>query len=188
MKPNLLVLLLASGLLVSCAYNRPYHPASRPEKIEYRKAMLDVYPEDVRQHLDQYTNSIVAFAGIIRSSDAYVTDDPAIIRVESTFEHHYFDWQEDRLFCRQHLLPSPRGEGLFRTDFLLRKKRPDVSLADAEKYAAPGKLAIVFGTPEIVQDCVVVLKYRYIRIINKNFRTDQFDYGRFGEPFQWIGK
>jgi len=185
----ILTLSLALPLLAtSCAYNIPYRPASRPEQIEQRTAMLDIYPDDIRANPGQYANTVVAWAGIIRSTDAEDIGSN-IVHAVTILDHHYFDWEEDRMVNWQKLLISPRGEGTFRTEWDLRKKTPDASVNDVLKFAAPGKLAIVYGVPQTNEDNVVVLKYRYLRIVdNIHFSTNEFDYGRFGEPFRYIGK
>ena len=56
-------------------------------------------------------------------------------------------------------------------------------------YAAPGKLAIVYGTPESVdEDGTIVLRYHYTRILDvERFTTNELDYGRVGEPFRPVG-
>jgi hypothetical protein len=174
--------------LAACAYNLPYHPVNRPEQIENKKALLDVYPDDVRTNLAQHTNSLVAWAGIIRETTTDDADD-GTIRAVTTFEHHYFDWQEDREVVSPKLLVSPKGEGMFKTEWHLRKKTPEATTTDAGKFASPGKLAIVYGFPETLEDKTVVLHYRYLRVIGQSsYCTNEFEYGRFGEPFKYLGK
>jgi hypothetical protein len=64
------------------------------------------------------------------------------------------------------LLISPRGEGQFRMRWH-EPQGPDATENDAIKYATPGKLAIVYGTPESVdEDGTIVLRYHYIRILD----------------------
>jgi hypothetical protein len=107
---------------------------------------------------------------------------------DTIFEHHYFDWVQDKKGCCVKLSVSPRGEGLFRTTWRLDKTSRTADTESAEKYAAPGKLAIVYGVPEKVDaNGTVVLKYRYLRVLDaKHFRTNEFDYGRMGESFRVI--
>ena len=81
---------------------------------------------------------------------------------------------------------SPRGEGPFRTAWVLRGEGAEADAA-AESFASPGKLAIVYGVPEKVEDGTVVLRYRFLRMVDVDgFNTNRFDYGRFGEPFRYI--
>ena len=188
MKINLLLTTLAAGLLVSCASTAPYRPVTRPERIEYNLARPDVYPEDVRKVPSQFANMRVAWAGIIVSNDANDEDFGGKIRMDTVFEHHYFDWEENHHDGGVRLLISPRGEGRFRMHWQMNRKDLDASAEDALKYAEPGKLAIVYGTPEKVDDDgTIVLRYHYIRIFDPaNFRENVLDYGRKGEPYHAI--
>lgn len=184
--------LLALGVCVSCATRNsnswPYQPETKPEKIEFRGDRLDVYPDDVRKNLAAYTNVGVAWVGVIRGTDAHEEDVGDKIRASTVFEHHYFDWVEDKGKHGWQLAVSPRGEGVFSTEWYLKKTVRDAGAANAEHFAGPGKLAIVYGVPEkILPDGTIVLKYRYLRIIgHPHFTTNEFDYGRLGEPFHVI--
>jgi hypothetical protein len=180
---------IASGALVSCAHapaNGPYRPETKPEKKEFAFDRLDIYPDDVRANLTAYTNMPVAWAGVILSSDARDDDNGLTIGVDSTFEHHYFDWVQENGGKDLKLSLSPRGEGSFHVKWHMNKLKTDASFPNAQKYAKRGKLAIVYGTPLKLDDNgAVVLKYRYLRILDQDhFTTNQFDYGRLGEPFR----
>jgi hypothetical protein len=166
--------------------NAPYRPADKPENIEYGRDTLDAYPADVRTNLDAYSNTGVAWAGIIQNT---VIEPGAggVIHATSTLDHHYFDWQENCDIDGVHLRLSPRGEGPFRVKWEMAKTDEDSTIEDAAKYAAPGNLAIVYGVPERVEDGVVVLHYRYLRVLDpSHFSTNVFDYSRFGEPVTYI--
>jgi len=184
MNPKLILPLLAAGL-VSCAKDAPYHPVTKPEKIEYRNDRGDIYPEDVRKNLAYFSKVRVAWAGIIQSNNATEEDLDGKIRMETLFTHHYFDWTQDEHAHGVRLLISPRGEGVFRMRWHVSRKDPDASEADAMKYAAPGKLALVYGTPESIDDDgTIVLGYHYIRILGPgHFSATELDYGRLGESF-----
>lgn len=184
--------LFAAGFLVSCASytNIPYEPDTKPEQAEYKHDHIDVYPDDVRKDIDRYTNTPVAWVGVIRSTDAIEEDFGGKIRADSVFEHHYFDWQQDIGSGGLKLVVSPRGEGTFCSRWRLSKENDDATAYDAQKYAHPGKLAIVYGVPEAVKDDgTIVLRYRYVRILKQNhFTTNDINYGRLGdEPFRPIG-
>jgi hypothetical protein len=185
MKVNLLLTLLAAGLLASCATTARYGPATQPESIEYYQTHLDVYPGNVRKVPSQYANVHVAWAGIIVSNDATDEDLNGKIRMATVFEHHYFDWEQNRQDGGLRLLISPRGEGRFRMRWQMSRKAQDASADDAMKYAAPGKLAIVYGTPESVdEDGTIVLRYHYVRIFGPaQFRENELDYGRRSETY-----
>jgi hypothetical protein len=172
----------AASCFVACESNAPYQPVNRPEEIEYQQARLDVYPEDVRKDLAHYTNTPVAWVGVIRSTDAQEDDVGGRISALTVFDHHYFDWDEE-MDPAVNLLVSPRGEGAFACHWQMRKKDNDANAYDAEKFAHAGKLAIVYGTPEsVMADGTVVLKYHYLRIFTRSqFITNHIDYGRLGE-------
>jgi hypothetical protein len=184
MKSTYILALLAAGL-TSCAVDAPYHPASRPEKIEFRNDRPDIYPDDVRKNLTYYSKVRVAWAGIIVSNVATEEDMNGKIRMETLFANHYFDWTQDEHPHGVCLLISPRGEGSFRMRWHVDRKDPDANSDDAMKYAAPGKLALVYGTPESVDDDgTIVLRYHYIRILGpSHFTASEVDYGRLGETF-----
>lgn len=194
MKGTFVFLLIALPFLAcSCKSNREneaYTPANSFEAAQLPKTTIDIYPDDVRANLNQYTNYVVAWAGIIRETHAEEPDANGLIHATTLLDHHYFDWQESRSKTgHKEYSVSPRGEGLFRVDWTSRGTRRNVGAAETERYAAPGKLAIVYGEPQSVDGDVVVLGYHYIRIIDpKNFNTQTYDYGRVGEPYKYLKK
>jgi hypothetical protein len=191
---NFIVTFSALTVLVSCVSrdtsvgNESYQPVTKPEKIEFARDRLDVYPDDIRKDPAFHAGAGVAWAGIIRSTDAREADEGGQIMADTVFEHHYFDWVQNRSGRGVEFFVSPRGEGLFRAKWRLDKTGRDATAESAEKYAGPGKLALVYGLPEKVDaDGTVVLKYRYLRILGADcFSTNKCDYGRFGEPFRMI--
>ena len=173
-------------LLFGCASGVAYRAAHLPEYTEMKSDLLDVYPGDIRRNLALYSNAGVGWAGIVVHTEASTGAD-GMIHARTTFEHHYFNWKEDRRFGRGPLTLSPRGEGLFRTDWVLRGNGAVGGAEAAENFASPGKLAIVYGVPEKVEDGTVVLRYRFLRMVDEDgFNTNRLDYGRFGEPFRYI--
>jgi hypothetical protein len=182
--------IVAGSVLVSCqSSDTAYHPATKPEKLEFDQAHLTVYPDDVRADPDQYTNTLVAWPGIIRSTDAIEAERGGKIYSETVFENHYFDWQADKTKDGVQMLVSPSGEGRFRSELYLRKGTQDATGYDAEKYIGRGKLAIVYGTPQSVDaDGTIVLRYHYIRVFGRDkFNTNELEYGRLGEPIHPVG-
>jgi hypothetical protein len=174
---------VAASCFVSCETNAPYEPATRPEQIEFKQVRLEVYPEDVRNDIDKYTNTLVAWVGVIRGTDAQEDDFGGRISAETVFEHHYFDWEQDTDASGVNLMVSPRGEGSFTCHWKMRRRDDEASAYDAEKFARKDKLAIVYGTPEsVMPDGTIVLKYHYLRILGRaHFNTTYLDYGRLGE-------
>jgi hypothetical protein len=183
---NRFIALLVVPFVFGCSSNLIYRPASGPEHTEMDRDQLDVYPGDVRRDIDLYSSNGVGWAGIILRTEARQGSD-GYIHAVTTFEHHYFDWEEDHHLGEKQFNLSPRGEGLFRTEWVLQRTDANVGADAAESYASPGKLAIVYGMPEKVDNDTVVLKYRYLRVIGEDeFNTNRFDYGRFGQPFRYI--
>jgi hypothetical protein len=184
---NFILTIVTLSACVSCVTDGPYQPASCPEKREFAHDRLDVYPDDIRKN-PALLGTPVVWAGIIRSTDARELDYKSEVGATTVFEHHYFDWVQDSKSGRLQLSVSPRGEGLFRSKWVMKKTENDATAEMAEKFAKPGKLAIFYGTPESIDpDGMIILKYRYIRIVGmKDFNTNEFDYGRLGEPFHEI--
>jgi hypothetical protein len=171
---------LTVALCVSCSSTGAYRPATEPEKIEYSKIRYDVYPNDVRANISRYTNTPVAWPGIIFSTGAWEEDIGGKIRADTVLDHHYYDWKKSE---HPEFKLSSRGEGRFRIHWFLKKKDPDAGAPEAESYAGKGQLGIVYGVPESVEpDGTIVLRYHYIRVLReKFFSTNQMDYGRLGE-------
>jgi len=185
MKHNVVLTLLASGLLVSCAYNASYRPASRPEKMEYGNNRQDIYPEDVRKDPALYAKTRLTWAGVIVSNSAAGEESGDKISMDTVFEHHYCDWQVDEAAGSKRLLISPRGEGRFRMHWEMDPRDSDTTTEDAMQYASPGRVAVIYGTPESVDDDgTIVLHYRYVRVLGpSHFTGKDIDYGRKGESY-----
>jgi hypothetical protein len=186
MKLKHILMLLAAGGLVSCSTDGPYCPVAQPEQIEFSKDHRDIYPEDVRKDSALYTHWPVAWAGIIVRNDVTKGDVSGKIRMDTVFEHHYYDWGQVAQGMGVQPLISHRSEGRFRMRWLLTRNDADASDSDVLKYAAPGKLAIVYATPESVDaDGTIVMRYHYIRVLGPaQFTPVGQDYGRLGKPFQ----
>ena len=187
MKLNVLLMMLVAGLLMSCAHTAPYKPTNADEKVEFTHDHINVYPEDVRKYPDRYTNMTLVWAGLIVTNGATEEDLGGKIRMETLVDHRYFDWQQERINGNPMLLVSPRGEGFFTMQWDVEKTDSASTYEDAMKYAAPGKLAILYGTPlSVDDDGVIRMRYHYIRVLDRTeFSTDFITYGRTGkEPFK----
>jgi hypothetical protein len=70
-----------------------YTPGTQWEQREYDKADESIYPDDIRENIDEYREQLIIWPGIIVDNDTRVSVD----EVEITFllEHHYYDWIED---------------------------------------------------------------------------------------------
>jgi len=160
-----------------------YHPFSEWEMDEMNKANLWVYPNDVRPNIVNYFDTLVAWPGLIKEDSFYRSDDQVVL--ELLLEHRYYDWLEDYGMQREKIFLSPRGEGLFKTTWLLKPEAADIGMFNIlKKTTAKGNLVIVYGYPDsITEDSIVFLKSTYIRPFPKGyFRCDMIDYGRPG-PF-----
>jgi len=189
MKAKLILIALSAGLLASCSFDAPYAPVTKAEKVEFRNDRQDIYPEDVRKDPARYANLTVAWAGIIVSNNAMEEDLGGRIRMETIFDHRYFDWEQDEEGPGMRLLISPRGEGLFRSVWYMKRDTDESSDEDAMKYAAPGKLAIVYASPKSVDDNgTIEMHYHFIRVVDRTqFTANELEYGRIpGEPFRPI--
>lgn len=158
-------------------HTRDYQPISDWEQTEFDRAERDVYPDDVRENPEDYESTVVAWPGTILESTIEERED----NIEAIFllEHHYYDWLEDFSIQREKVFLSPRGEGLFTTSCLLKK---DADLAEIRDASAPENMAIVYGTPDRIEDDVVVVKSTYIRAIDRQwYTTEILDYGRLDE-------
>lgn len=167
-------------LFVSCIapHSRFYQPISDWEKNEFINAKREIYPDDVRNNIDMYKDSLVVWPGIIQEYKTIQHNDK--IELEFLFEHHYYDWIEDFSIQKAKIFLSPRGEGLFKASWFLNK---DAEMGQIESLATPGNMGLVYGVPqELLNDGTIVLKCTYLRGIEKQwYRTDVMDYGRKGE-------
>jgi hypothetical protein len=196
MNRTYLLACIALPVLVSCASrpvvsevgNESYQPASKPEEKELARDRVDIYPDDIRKDPAAFAGIGVVWAGVIRSTYANEGDEAGRIEANTVFEHHYFNGIEYNNGHEAKLFISPRGEGFFRVNWHLDRIGRDATAENAENYAAPGKLALVYGVPEKVDaDGTVVLRYRFLRILGADqYSTNKFDYGRFGQPVRMI--
>lgn len=151
---------------------RNYSPQSPWENREFENSDFTIHPNDIRFNVSLWKDFQLAWAGIIQESEFYETE--TSYEVILLMEHHYFDWKEENFEPDQMYYLSAFGQGLFQTNWNLKKS------ADLEYFKtrfAVGNLAIVYALPDTVIDEVVLVRSRYIRIIDrKNFRADQSDY------------
>jgi hypothetical protein len=160
------------------AGSRPYQPVSEWEKGELEKANLCIYPGDVREEITIYQSTIIAWPGIVKDTEVYQTDEG--INIVFILEHHYYDWIEDFSVQQEKISLSPRGEGLFTTEWLLKN---DTTQSQIEEVTEPGYLLIVYGTPVAMEDdSIIDVHATYIRGVGKEwYTTETLDYGRFDD-------
>ena len=171
-----------SALMIGCPGSAPgsraYRPLPQWEAKFFAQARRDVFPNDVRQHLDGFTNTLVAWTGVITNIEFFNDGTSRVARF--TAEHHYFDWIEDKSIQRERFFLSPRGEGAFAAAW--RAETPD-----EKKFVGQftvGDLLVAYGYPSMIRSNVVGLyPAQNLRAIKPQwYRTDILDYGRPGEP------
>jgi len=177
----------AAALVAGCSSYPAYRPQTAPEKIEFRHDSLEVYPEDVRKDPAKFAGIRVAWAGIIQQSDVAECNGDMFC-IHTVFQHHYFDFQENGGMSGPRYSVSRRGEGLFKTEWVVRKINSNATPDQVQKYAAPGKLAIVYGVPTGVdENGEIQLRYRYLRLVDQDdYTLYNFDYGRLGQPVVYM--
>ena len=70
--------------------SRSYRPMPQWEAKFAAEARRDIFPNDVRQKLDGFTNTLVAWTGVITNIEYLADPPPRVVRL--TAVHHYFDW------------------------------------------------------------------------------------------------
>lgn len=144
-RTNLFALLLAGVAIFTSGCpgigpgSRAYRPLPQWEAKFSVQARRDVFPNDVRQHPDSFTNTLVVWTGVITNIEVFSNVSPRVVRF--TAVHHYFDWIEDISIQRERFFLSPRGEGAFAAQWI------DETPAD-QKFVgqfAVGDMLIAYG-------------------------------------------
>jgi hypothetical protein len=183
-RTSLFALLLAGvGILtIGCPGlapgSRAYRPLPQWEAKFYSQARRDVFPNDVRQKPDGFTNTLVVWTGVITNIEYFADVSRRVVRF--TAVHHYFDWIEDISIQRERFFLSPRGEGAFAVQWIAQTP-------DHQKFvdqSAVGDMLIAYGYPTVVRSNYIGLNpTQNLRAIKPQwYRTDILDYGRPGEP------
>jgi hypothetical protein len=172
------IVVLTTGCPGLVPGSRAYRPLPQWEAKFSAQANRTVFSNDVRQHPDSFTNTLVAWTGIITNIEYFTNASPHVVRF--TAVHHYFDWIEDDSIQREKFFMSPRGEGSFAVQWI------DES-PDDQKFIdqfAIGDMLVAYGYPTVVRTNYIGLNPTMnLRAIKPLwFRTDILDYGRPGEP------
>jgi len=172
------VVTLTAGCPGIAPGSRAYRPLPQWEAKFSAQARRDVFPNDVRQHPDSFTNTLVAWTGIITNIEYFTNVSPRLVRF--TAAQHYFDWIEDFSIQRERFFLSPRGEGAFAAQWVAQT-------VDDQKFVdqfAIGDKFIAYGCPSVIRSNYVGLNpSQNLRAIKPLwYRTDILDYGRAGEP------
>ena len=171
------IIILTSGCPGIVPGSRPYQPLPKWEAKFSETARRDVFPNDVRQNSDGFTNILVVWTGIITNIH-YLEDRPPRL-VQITAVHHYFDWVEDFGIQRERFFLSPRGEGAFAVRWIAQTP-------DDQKFVdqfAVGDMLVAYGYPTVIRSNFIGLEpTENLRAIKPQwYRTDILDYGRLGE-------
>ena len=151
-----------------------YHPVSDWEQGEFDKADFSVYPDDVRENRTKYQSTTLAWPGIIVESELNEYD--TYLEENYLLEHHYYDWLEDFSPFPERIWLSPRGEGLFKTSWRLKK---EANLSEIQEFSEPGVLLIVYGKAISIENDIIEVEASYIRgILEEYYTTERLDYGR----------
>ena len=183
MKKTFVALMLLSCAVLLCGCpglapgSRLYRPLPKWEAGFFAEAHRNVFPNDVRQHPDSFTNTLVAWTGVITNIE-YLTNTPP--RVRFTAIHHYFDWIEDISIQRARFFLSPRGEGSFAVQWV-------VQTPEEQKFVDQftlGDMLVAYGYPTVIRTNYIGLNpTENLRAFKPQwYRTDILDYGRPGEP------
>jgi hypothetical protein len=160
-------------------HTKPYHPYSEWEVDEYKKANVNIFPDDVRKDINTFKDTVIAWPGIIQTQELKRYEDK--VDVELVLEHHFYDWLEDYGLQKEKIFLSPQGEGLFTTIWSLRS---DVNLEEWNRMVNIGDLAIVYGYPDSINlDSIISIRSTYIRSFPRDYYcTDILDYDRVYLP------
>ncbi|WP_028973198.1 hypothetical protein [Spirochaeta cellobiosiphila] len=157
------------------AGSRIYEPQSEWEQAVYDESTFDVWPDDVRDSIETFKDTSVAWAGVVEKY--FIDEQEEYIVLNFYAKHHYYDWIEDFGPENKPIKLSPSGEGYFLSYFLFKKG------TDMDEMTAGliGDCIISYGKPaHIEEDGTIQLESDYVRLIPKNFVSIWFNYGREG--------
>lgn len=167
-----LIILMIMVIITGKGCMMRYHPATAWEAREFDRSNFKIQPSQVRSDPEKFTHLQVAWIGIIKESEFY--ENPENYRIILLMDHRFFDWRINRWDSPEMLYPSMMGEGLFQTNWYLRKG------ADLDYFMdrfTPGNLAIVYARPDTVINEIVLVNAAYIRVIDHEYiRTDVSEY------------
>jgi hypothetical protein len=161
------------------AQTRKYQPVSQWENQFYQIINKNVWPDDVRENIELYKNTLVGWVGIIKKFITDENNDEYNI-IGFYIKHHFFDWIEDFGMGNKPIRLSPDGEGYFVCYYYVKK---DFDINELTKDVI-GDCIINYGNPTEIDDGVIILSTEYLRIIPKIYvDPDWIKYGRngFGE-------
>jgi hypothetical protein len=145
------------------------------EQRAFNLAAKNIYPDDVRITPAGYIDkTLVGWAGLIIEGQFEEKEDE--IEARLTVEHRHFDWLENFSLVQNTFTLSSRGEGRFRTVWPMTKR---YGLEEVKRYASPGNMVVVYGTPKEIEDGIIGLDAACVRFIPAGrVRFGEYPYGR----------
>jgi hypothetical protein len=161
--------------------HRQYQPASELEDEFYKKIDKNIWPDDVRNDINLYRNSRIAWVGVV---DSFTTDfsNPEHKVIILYVKHHYYNWIEHTGSNKKLINLSPGGEGYFVCYYMLGNEIDPINFV----MEFVGEVIISYGSPiGIVDNDFIEMSTDYLRIVDKeDVNLDFLDYGRGGYGFQ----
>jgi hypothetical protein len=168
--------LLFASTIVFAGGSRQYQPISELENRFYQNIDKNIWPDDVREDIDLYKNTLVGWVGIIERFMIDETNDEYNI-ISFYVKHHYYDWIENLDSENIPIRLSPDGEGYFVCNFYATK-RADISDLTEDII---GDCIINYGSPIGINNEVIILFSNYFRMIQKIYvNSNYLPYGRNG--------
>ena len=159
---------------------RRYQPVSMLENEIYQQIDKRIWPDDVRNNIEKYKKSKIAWVGVV---EEFMTDftNPEYNLIRFYLKHHYYNWMENLEPQRKPIDLSTIGEGYFVCYYILGKE------TDSEDIAKDfvGEVIINYGSPiGILENNAIEMSTDYLRIIDKEYVRFGGAYERNGPSYQ----
>jgi hypothetical protein len=145
------------------------------ENIYYVNINKNIWPDDVRYNIEDYTKEFVGWVAIV---EQYKVENNI---VQLTLRHHFYDWIEDYGYLKGPILLSSSGEGIIIGNYVLRQDITENQINEFIKDLI-GDCIIIYGYPiKIMEDKEIFVDTKYVRRISKRYVDPNWrDYGRQG--------
>ena len=177
---NKIIFIIFCSLLTINIYgqSRRYRPVSEMENSWYINVDKTIWPHDVKNELQKYTETLIGWVGIIEKINIIITDNNEFNIIQYYVKHHYYDWIEDFGIGNKPIRLSPDGEGYITCDFYIKK---NIDTTEFTKDIE-GDCIIIYGYPvEVYDGDVILIEVKYLRSIKKEYvNPNWLRYGRNG--------
>ena len=156
--------------------SRLYRPVSEYENQFYQKIDKNIWPDDIRNNIDSFKETLVGWVGIVEKFMIDTTNEEYNI-IMFYVRHHYYDWIEDFGIGNKPIRLSPDGEGYFVCNYLTRKE------FDTDELTKDiiGDCIMNYGYPLYIDDDTIIMSTNYLRHIVKEYvNSNWLKYGRNG--------